>query len=101
MATIVKPKILLLDEHVAALDPRMSRVIMEMTEKLVQIFGLTTLMVSHDMDLAIKHGHRLIMLHQGRIIKDLCRGDKARVTEQELIEEFRQLRHKEEKMNNH
>jgi putative tryptophan/tyrosine transport system ATP-binding protein len=101
MATIVKPKILLLDEHVAALDPRMSRVIMEMTEKLVQTHGLTTLMVSHDMELAIKHGHRLIMLHQGKIVKDLCKDDKAKVTEQELIEEFRKLRQIEEEMNTH
>ena len=98
MATIIKPKILLLDEHVAALDPRMSRLIMEMTEKLVQSHGLTTLMVSHDMELAIKYGHRLIMLHQGNIIKDLPEAKKARITEQELIDEFRQLRHKEEEL---
>lgn len=101
MATIVKPKILLLDEHVAALDPRMSRIIMEMTEKLVHSYGLTTMMVSHDMELAIKYGHRLIMLHQGKIVKDLCKDDKAKVTEQELIEEFRRLRQIEEDMNNH
>lgn len=101
MATILKPKLLLLDEHIAALDPRMSRLVMEMTEKLVQTYGLTTLMVSHDMELAIKHGHRLIMLHQGKIVKDLCKGDKAKVTEQELIEEFRLLRHKEEEIKNH
>jgi len=100
MASIVKPKLLLLDEHVAALDPRMSRLIMEMTDKLVQVHGLTTLMVSHDMEMAIKHGHRLIMLHQGKIVKDLNQDEKARVTEWDLIEGFRQLRHKEEE-NNH
>lgn len=100
MASIVKPKLLLLDEHVAALDPRMSRLIMEMTDKLVNVHGLTTLMVSHDMEMAIKHGHRLIMLHQGKIVKDLNQDEKAKVTELDLIEEFRQLRHKEEE-NNH
>lgn len=97
MATMVKPQLLLLDEHCAALDPRMSRLIMEMTEQLVKAHRLTTLMVSHDMELAINHGNRLVMLHQGRIIDDVTTEDKKLLKEEDLLERFRRLRHEEER----
>ena len=96
MSTMVRPQLLLLDEHCAALDPRMSRLIMEMTERLVKTYELTTLMVSHDMELAINHGNRLVMLHQGRIIEDIKREEKKLLKEEDLLEQFRKLKHEEE-----
>ena len=98
MATMVRPQLLLLDEHCAALDPRMSRLIMEMTENLVKTHALTTLMVSHDMELAINHGNRLVMLHQGRIVEDITPEEKKRLREEDLLEKFKKLKHEEEKL---
>lgn len=100
MATIVRPQLLLLDEHCAALDPRMSHLIMMMTKNLVETYRFTTLMVTHDMELALKYGNRLVMLHRGKIVDDLSEEAKKRVTEEDLIEKFRQLKHREEIFDN-
>lgn len=96
MATMVKPQLLLLDEHCAALDPRMALLIMEMTERLVKTHSLTTLMVSHDMELALNHGSRIVMLHQGDIIEDIAGEKKKLLREEDLLEKFRRLKHEEE-----
>lgn len=71
MATLQKPKLLLLDEHTAALDPKTARKVLELTEKIVNEQELTALMVTHNMKDAIQIGNRLIMMHEGRIIYDV------------------------------
>ncbi|WP_423362833.1 ABC transporter ATP-binding protein [Mycoplasma sp. P36-A1] len=88
MATIKKPKLLLLDEHTAALDPKTTANVLEITDKLVNNNKITTLMITHDMEDAIKHGNRLIMLHNGRIVVDVCDQEKQNLTVKDLIEMF-------------
>ncbi|CAM2061063.1 putative ABC transport system ATP-binding protein [Desulfovibrionales bacterium] len=91
MATMVKPKLLLLDEHTAALDPKTAYQIMDLTGRLVKAQTMTTLMVTHNMAQAIAFGNRLIMLHQGAIILDLDGEDKRRLTVEDLLERFYSL----------
>ena len=71
MATLKKPKLLLLDEHTAALDPTTAAKVLELSDKLVQEHNLTTLMITHNMTDAIRHGNRLIMMNEGKIILDI------------------------------
>ena len=71
MATLNQPKVLLLDEHTAALDPKTSKIIMDKTEEIVEKFEIPTLMITHNLQDAIKYGNRLIMLHNGKIILDI------------------------------
>ena len=77
MATIAEPSLLLLDEHTAALDPKVAATIMELTGEIVAERHLTTLMVTHNMELALRYGDRLIMMHAGRIVLDLSSEQKA------------------------
>jgi len=88
MATIAEPKILLLDEHTAALDPQVARQIMDITRKIVEAKKLTTLMITHNMEQAIKFGNRLIMMHRGKIILDIGNEDKEKLSVHELIDKF-------------
>jgi putative ABC transport system ATP-binding protein len=88
MATLIKPKLLLLDEHTASLDPRTADLIMKMTCDLVDKERLTTLMITHNMQQAITYGHRLIMLHHGRIILDFDRETKSKLTVRDLLHHF-------------
>ncbi|MFP4070418.1 MAG: ABC transporter ATP-binding protein [Desulfovibrionales bacterium] len=88
MATLIRPRILLLDEHTAALDPKTAGRILERTEQLVREMELTTLMVTHNMNQAIRLGNRLIMLHRGRIILDLAGREKADLTMDDLLAYF-------------
>ncbi len=88
MATLVRPQVLLLDEHTAALDPKTANQIMSLTEGIVTQHALTTLMVTHNMGQAIHYGNRLIMLHQGQIILDLQGEEKASLSIDELIKRF-------------
>lgn len=88
MATLVQPKLLLLDEHTAALDPQAARLVMAITERVVTTHRLTTLMVTHNMEQAIRYGTRLIMMHRGRIILDVGPEEKQRLTVQDLIARF-------------
>ena len=81
-------KILLLDEHTSALDPKMQALLMEYTAKLVTELGLTTLMITHKMDDAIKYGNRLIMLHQGKIVLDVAGSDKRSLKTTDLLQLF-------------
>ncbi|WP_025728853.1 ABC transporter ATP-binding protein [Atopobacter phocae] len=90
MAVLQTPELLLLDEHTAALDPRMSAIVMELTNRVVQKHQLTTLMITHDMSDALKYGNRLIMLHKGRIALDLNQADKANLTMPQLLDLFYQ-----------
>ena len=88
MATLRTPKLLLLDEHTAALDPKTAAKVMELTERMVTEEKLSTLMITHNMRDAIRYGNRLIMLHAGRIILDISGQEKKDLTVPELLEMF-------------
>ncbi|MDD7384797.1 MAG: ATP-binding cassette domain-containing protein [Actinomycetaceae bacterium] len=88
MATFTKPKILLLDEHTAALDPHRAEVITHLTQAIVEREHLTTLMVTHNMEQALQLGNRLVMMHEGRIIFELAGEDKKKATVADLMERF-------------
>lgn len=88
MATLKKPKVLLLDEHTAALDPKTAEKVLELSDKFIEEGKLTTLMVTHNMRDAIKHGNRLIMMHDGRIILDIKGDEKKKLTVEQLLERF-------------
>lgn len=88
MATLQQPKLLLLDEHTAALDPKTAAKILEITDKIVSENNLTTLMVTHNMKDAIAHGNRLIMLNDGKIILDISGEEKKHLTVEMLLEQF-------------
>ena len=90
MATLKKPKLLLLDEHTAALDPKTAAKVLEISDKLIAENNLTALMVTHNMKDAIAHGNRLIMMHEGRIIYDVSGEEKKNLTVEALIEKFSQ-----------
>ncbi|MCB6607404.1 ABC transporter ATP-binding protein [[Clostridium] symbiosum] len=88
MATLQKPKLLLLDEHTAALDPKTARKVLDLTEKIVNEQNLTALMVTHNMKDAIQIGNRLIMMHEGRIIYDVAGEEKKNLEVEDLLEKF-------------
>ncbi|MDO4680222.1 MAG: ABC transporter ATP-binding protein [Aerococcus sp.] len=88
MATLQSPEVLLLDEHTAALDPAMSERVMTLTDTLVDTHQITTLMITHNMQDAIRYGNRLIMLHQGRIVLDLSHEEKKHLTVERLTQRF-------------
>ena len=90
MAALVKPKLLLLDEHTAALDPKTSEMVMELTQKIVESHDLTTLMITHDMNHATAYGNRLIMLYQGKIVVDVKGEEKKSLTVEDLMRLFHQ-----------
>ncbi len=85
MATARKPKLLLLDEHCSALDPKISQELMSHTEKLIREHSVTTLMVTHSLTDALRYGDRLIMLREGRIILDASANEKASLTVPDLL----------------
>ena len=88
MASLVKPKLLLLDEHTAALDPKTAEKVLDATEKIVSRDKLTTLMITHNMKDAIVHGNRLIMMKDGKIILDISGEEKQKLTVENLLEKF-------------
>ena len=88
MATLRKPKLLLLDEHTAALDPRTAEKVVELSEQIVTENHLMTLMVTHNMRDAIRCGNRLIMMNEGRIILDIAGEEKKNLTIEMLMEAF-------------
>ena len=88
MASLVKPKLLLLDEHTAALDPKTAAKVLDATEKIVSRDNLTTLMITHNMKDAIAHGNRLIMMYNGKIVIDVAGEDKKKLTVPQLLELF-------------
>lgn len=92
MATWRKPRMLLLDEHTAALDPRSADHVLNLTGHIVADRSLTVLMVTHSMHHAVQFGHRLIMMHRGRIVYDIRDGEKRRARPSELIARFEELR---------
>ena len=88
MATLQKPKLLLLDEHTAALDPQTARKVLDLTNEMVTEQNLTALMVTHNMKDAIQIGNRLIMMHDGRIIYDVSSKEKKELTVDDLLKKF-------------
>lgn len=88
MATLKKPKLLLLDEHTAALDPKTAKKVLETTEKIVKNENLTTLMITHNMQDAITYGNRLIMMNDGKIVFEIDGEDKKKLTVKELLDKF-------------
>jgi putative ABC transport system ATP-binding protein len=91
MATLKKPKVLLLDEHTAALDPKTAQRVLEITQQLVEENNLTTMMVTHNMRDAIKYGNRLIMMHEGQIVLDINGEEKKKLTVEDLLRRFGQV----------
>jgi putative tryptophan/tyrosine transport system ATP-binding protein len=92
MATFTEPKILLLDEHTAALDPSRAELITALTKQIVNEYGLTTLMVTHNMQQALELGNRLIMMDKGQIIFEASSDEKAALTVEKLLQEFQRIR---------
>lgn len=88
MAAMNKPKLLLLDEHTAALDPKTAEKVLEITQRIVTENNLTTLMITHNMRDAIKYGNRLIMLYEGKIAFDVSGEEKKNLTVEQLLELF-------------
>ena len=91
MAVMNHPKLLLLDEHTAALDPKTAKNVLDLSDKFIEENNLTALMVTHNMRDAIAHGNRLIMMNEGRIILDVSGEEKKHLTVEELLEEFAKL----------
>ncbi len=89
MATLKKPKLLLLDEHTAALDPKTAAKVLELTREIVAKDNLTTIMITHNMKDAIAIGNRLIMMNDGRIIYDVSGEEKKKLTTNDLLEKFK------------
>ena len=91
MASLQKPKLLLLDEHTAALDPATAAKVLELSDKIVEQNGLTALMITHNMKDAITHGNRLIMMNEGHIILDISGEEKKKLTKKDLLDRFAAL----------
>lgn len=89
MATLIKPEVLLLDEHTAALDPQTSEIILEKTNQIIKESNIITFMITHNMQDAIKYGNRLIMLHKGEIIFDIKGEQKKNLTVDLLLQMFK------------
>mgnify|MGYP002960492338 CR=1 FL=1 len=88
MAALQKPKLLLLDEHTAALDPATAAKVLELSDRIVHENQLTAMMITHNMKDAIVHGNRLIMLYDGRIVVDIAGEEKKKLTVPDLLEQF-------------
>jgi putative ABC transport system ATP-binding protein len=95
MAVIKEPKVLLLDEHTAALDPKSASQVIKLTKMFIERGRLTTLMVTHSMQQALDLGTRMIMMHKGQIIDDIPENEKARLTVNDLLNKFADIRKKE------
>ncbi|QGY41164.1 ATP-binding cassette domain-containing protein [Pseudodesulfovibrio cashew] len=92
MATLVRPNLLLLDEHTAALDPKTGGMILDLTEEIVSSQNLTALMVTHNMNQAITMGNRLVMFHRGEIVMDISGEEKKNLKVEDLLLRFSELR---------
>ena len=91
MASLRRPKLLLLDEHTAALDPATAAKVLELSDRIVRENQLTAMMITHNMKDAIVHGNRLIMMNEGHIILDIEGEEKKKLTKQDLLEKFAEV----------
>ena len=92
MATLVRPKLLLLDEHTSALDPGSTEQVVQLTEQLIRSEGLTTLMVTHSIQQAVALGDRVLIMHRGRIVESIGGARKRQLRVEELLDSFDRLR---------
>ena len=92
MVTLNKPKLLLLDEHTAALDPKTSKIILDKTDEIIKKNNITTLMITHNLEDAITYGDRIIMLHQGEIILNVTGEEKKNLTTKKLLDKFQTVK---------
>jgi putative ABC transport system ATP-binding protein len=95
MATWLRPQVLLLDEHTAALDPKSADQVIALTDAIVKRENLTALMVTHSMQQAASLGDRLIMMHRGQLIQDFCGAEKKRLRPEDLMARFEEVRRAE------
>ena len=91
MATLKKPKLLLLDEHTAALDPKTAAKVLSLSDQIIEEHNLTAMMVTHNMRDAIVHGNRLIMMNEGKVILDIKGEEKKRLTVEDLLKKFEEV----------
>jgi len=91
MATLNEPRVLLLDEHTAALDPKTAPKVLEIGNKIIERYKLTTMMVTHNMKDAIRHGNRLIMMKEGQVVLDISGDEKKNLTVENLVARFNQV----------
>lgn len=91
MASLKKPKLLLLDEHTAALDPKTAAKVLALSDKIISDHNLTAMMVTHNMKDAILHGNRLIMMHEGRVIYDVSGEEKKQLQVADLLKKFEEV----------
>lgn len=96
MASWLKPELLLLDEHTAALDPKSADQVIRLTHEIIQRDNLTTLMVTHSMQQAVNLGDRIIMMHRGQVLHDLRGAERARVRPEDLLNRFEAVRRREQ-----
>ncbi|KAB0667692.1 ATP-binding cassette domain-containing protein [Oryzomonas japonica] len=93
MMVLSKPELILLDEHTAALDPKNAEIVLELTNKFIREYNLTSMMITHNMSHAIEFGNRLLMMDKGEIIFDVEGDAKRELTVEKLIEKFHEIRH--------
>ena len=91
MATMIRPDLLLLDEHTAALDPKSSDTVMMLTDKIVHEKNITTIMVTHNLRYAVEYGDRLLMLHQGNAVMDAVAEKKKEIKIEDILEKFNEI----------
>ena len=95
MMVLSHPSLILLDEHTAALDPKNAQIVLDLTDRFVSEYGLTTMMITHNMSQAIRFGNRLLMMDRGEIILDVAGDEKRSLTVEKLVEKFHEIRHSE------
>ncbi len=95
MATWLRPQLLLLDEHTAALDPKSADQVIQLTEEVIRRDRLTTLMVTHSMQQAVSLGDRIVMMHRGRVLHDIKGAEKKRLRTEDLLDRFDEIRRRE------
>ena len=94
MMVLSKPQLILLDEHTAALDPKNAGIVLDLTTRFIREYGLTTIMITHNMGQAIEYGNRLLMMDKGEIILDIEGEEKKKLTVEKLVDMFHAIRHK-------
>ncbi|MBM3842199.1 MAG: ABC transporter ATP-binding protein [Verrucomicrobiota bacterium] len=96
MATWLRPRLLLLDEHTAALDPKSADQVITLSDEVIRRDGLTTMMVTHSMAQAVAYGDRILMMHRGRVVHDFRGAEKRRLRPEDLIDRFDEIRRREQ-----
>ena len=95
MMVLSRPKLILLDEHTAALDPKNAQAVLDLTMRFIHDYGLTTIMITHNMSQAIQYGDRLLMMDKGEIILDVEGQAKRALTVEKLVRKFHEIRHRD------